>query len=1309
MVDRGSPAHERREANRANRPGRRRAALKIAFHAINGVGLGHVVRATSIASELRALVPEVELLVLTNAGDTSLLSLASLDFVQLPPRLNEPHADPDRALSALPEALEEAALIAALEAFGPDLVVFDTHAPMHVVRRLPALGARAVLVLRELRPEALRSFARSDAPLCFDGIVVPHDPGEVDLEPLAGMPVSLVGPVVRSVRRSRRSRHASTTRTRAPLVVAMAGGGGQPVDARRYVRAVADAHLLARARIPKLETILVVGPYGASPPNVDRYAGLSVVRSPPDVAALLAEATLVVSQAGYNAVAEIRALEKPCILVPGHRKAEDQRVRALRLVRAKAAKIARPEARVIADRIEDLLSTPGALARMTEAHRNAPLVPNNRRAADAVLRPACITQRRVERVALVAHDFAPKLGGMETVARSLATSLRAREIDVRVYTTDRLGARDGNRVRGPAPDGGAPTVEPLYRALPAPFRIDLWNDLLATIDAALRDRPDVIHLCHAGLGPWIPALRAALPCVVTANVHGNDLIAPWVHHGLAPDAYRTAQVAGLSAADAVVCVSGFSRELASSRGVAPDVLHTIENGVDPSRFFPARPDDETDRRHALGLESEDEVLLTVSRLAPRKGHRTVLRAIATLAGRRPRLKYVFTGASDAMQSELMSLATELGIASRIVPLGFVPDADLPALYRVARAFVLLAEGDPDTDVEGFGVALLEAAASGLPTIASRTGGIPEAVVDGQTGLLVTPGDPAAAAAAIDRVLGDVDLARELGARGRARVVGQLSHDHAAERVLAIWSSTLERAPRRPRTGAPLQQGLFESSPAPSPPEETALHTALGSASNGIELVRLAQRHGAKRREERAARRETLRRAIAGERTVRLRATGNGARLLPEALDDCAALDHAPLVEVKLRRFVDADFRDYAVPLVSGIELVHGVPHPSADAILSALRSLSPETLSRVRTVRLHLTPDARASTALSIDAVPEAHALRRFFSEHGAVVVPPPELMRYLSDVPAGGPETAMIEPTNLCNLACPTCPTGTGKIKPLPSMTLAKFDHVLDALAPKMRNLALWNYGEPLLNRDLPSMIAHAKEAGVAVVKVSSNVHFLDGERGLALLRSGLDVLILSVDGASQATYETFRKDGDFEHVARSVAWLCAEKKRLGLDKPRIELQFIAMRHNEHELPEMRRLAREWGVDKLRVKTVGADDDATKDLVPTTRLLSRYAADRTTPNARRSFCTMAWDHTVVNVDGSVTPCCYLRADMGDGFVMGNVFETSFPTIWRGEKYRAFRASMLAGRDSMPVCNRCRGGTHDLLAAVETPSGDGPS
>jgi phosphatidylinositol alpha-1,6-mannosyltransferase len=437
----------------------------------------------------------------------------------------------------------------------------------------------------------------------------------------------------------------------------------------------------------------------------------------------------VISQAGYNAIAELRTLEQPAILVPAYRKAEDQRAGARRLVRAGAATIARPRARDLADRIEALLLQPGALAAMSRAHCAIPLVPQNRAAAEAVLRPACIASRRVRRVVLVAHDFAPRLGGMETVARALAHGLVARGVELGVYTMNRLGAGAsdlGDRVRPlfqplPRPLRGCSTGEdprlpgtavgvPTPRAS-AP-RIDLWPDLLATIDAALRDSPDVIHLCNAGLGPWVPALRAALPCVVTANVHGNDLLAPWVDHGGSDAAYREAQIAGLGAADAVVCVSRFSRALAAARGVSGDALHTIENGTDPARFCPGPRDRALAAR--LGLGDDDEVVLTVSRLAPRKGHRTALQAIAKLAPHRPRLRYVFTGGSEAMRAELAALAHELGVGSRVVAAGFVPDAELPALYRLADVFVLLAEANTDTDVEGFGVALLEAAATGVP-------------------------------------------------------------------------------------------------------------------------------------------------------------------------------------------------------------------------------------------------------------------------------------------------------------------------------------------------------------------------------------------------------------------------------------------------------------------------------------------------------------------------------------------------------------------------------------------------------------------
>jgi radical SAM protein with 4Fe4S-binding SPASM domain len=434
--------------------------------------------------------------------------------------------------------------------------------------------------------------------------------------------------------------------------------------------------------------------------------------------------------------------------------------------------------------------------------------------------------------------------------------------------------------------------------------------------------------------------------------------------------------------------------------------------------------------------------------------------------------------------------------------------------------------------------------------------------------------------------------------------------------------------------------------------------------------------------------------------VRLRALDGGTTLLAEALADCAALGHAPLVEMKLRRFLGADFQAHGLPMVRGARLVQVVPYRDGADLLARVGALPTSAFAKIASVRLFLSQEAQASKAVAVAAVQEAHALRQLFVRSGVKVEPPPEIARYLSDVPAEGPATGMIEPTNICNLACPTCPTGKGKIAPKPQMSVERFGQVVDALVPRLVTLALWNYGEPLLHRDLPAIIARAKAAGVRVVKVSSNAHFLNGERGSRLLASGLDVLILCVDGASEETYAVFRKGGDFASVARQVAWICAEKKRLGLARPHIDLQFIVMRHNEHELDEIRRLSQEWGIDHLRIKTVGAEDDATRHLVPTSKLLSRYREDGQ-HNASHPFCTMAWDHTVVNVDGSVTPCCYLRPDMGDQYVMGNVFETPFEQIWHGERYRAFRTAMLGGRQNMPVCNKCRGGTHDLFAAIE--------
>ncbi len=988
--------------------------MRVAFHAINGVGLGHVTRVTAIAEEVRALVPDAGILVLTNAADPSMLTGAGFDFVSFLPGLTEPHADPDRARRALPAPLEHAALAAALDVFRPDLVVFDTHAPLALARHAAANGARAVLVQRELRPQALAAFFAGEAVAAFDRFVVPHEPGVVHLPGAEHLPVVVTGPVLR------RLDAALPRGARAPMVVMMAGGGGQPVDARRFVRAAADAHILARARIPGLTTLLVAGPYGEVPEHLHGIAGLSVTGSCAHLPALLSRAALVVSQAGYNSVAEIRALQKPAVLVPAHRKAEDQSARARRLVQAGAAVTARPEGRSIADRLESLLLSPDTLVGMAEAHRRHPLVPRNRAAAEAILRPIHVG-REVRRVVLIAHEFAPRVGGMETVARALSAGLVAKGIEVRLYATRHFGPEVSDLPAG--------TVRRLY----APG-IDLWGDLLITLDALLADAPDVIHLCNAGLGPWVPALRAAFPAAVTINVHGNDLLAPWAQHGGDPAAYRAAQIAGLGAADAVLAVSRFSAGAAAAAGVPVDRIEVVENGVDCARFTPGKGGQaEAALAARLGIGPRDEVVLTVSRLVQRKGHAVALRALADLLRERPRALYVYTGENARLSAELDALAASLGVQGRVRAVGAVADDEVPALYRLAHVFALLSD-ESSSDVEGFGVALLEAAASGLPVVATRAGGIPEAVDDGITGVLVPPGDAPATARALSGLLARPERARAMGEQGRARALARFSTGAWTDRVIDRWSAVLRGA----SPPGPLPRALcgfaaaFAGEASPTASARTiALRGALRGATSGVALVRIAQEDAGGLRAAAAQRRASFAKILSKGGVVRLRAMEGGASVLVDALSECAALGHQPIVEMKLRRFVEPDFQAHGLPLIRGARLAHSVPAEGAAALHERISSLPDEVIAKIDGVRLFLAREVQAAATapeLGLATVPEARAVIRLFAGRGVTVEPHPGIERYLSGAPEEGHGTAMIEPAGTYGV---TCSGGNGTIAP--------------------------------------------------------------------------------------------------------------------------------------------------------------------------------------------------------------------------------------------------------------------------------------
>jgi phosphatidylinositol alpha-1,6-mannosyltransferase len=232
----------------------------------------------------------------------------------------------------------------------------------------------------------------------------------------------------------------------------------------------------------------------------------------------------------------------------------------------------------------------------------------------------------------------------------------------------------------------------------------------------------------------------------------------------------------LQQVDAFLPVSHYTAGLLHEQGVPPSRTHVVPNGTDPTRF---RPHDGTQLRQHLDL-TDPPLLLTVGRLVRRKGIDTVLRALPTIAQTHPDVAYVIAGTGPD-RSRLERLAACLGVRDRLCFVGDIGHDRLPLYYSAADLFVMPAREDPPA-VEGFGLVFLEANACGTPVIGAHTGGIPDAVADGETGLLVPPNAPDALSEAATRILTTPDLANMLGRQGRDRAVAEANWDHIVDRI-----------------------------------------------------------------------------------------------------------------------------------------------------------------------------------------------------------------------------------------------------------------------------------------------------------------------------------------------------------------------------------------------------------------------------------------------------------------------------------------------------------------------------------------------
>jgi phosphatidylinositol alpha-1,6-mannosyltransferase len=376
------------------------------------------------------------------------------------------------------------------------------------------------------------------------------------------------------------------------------------------------------------------------------------------------------------------------------------------------------------------------------------------------------------RLLLVTKDFPPHVGGIQTWSAELGQRFASRCKDFALIAP---------RVRGQAEvDRSLP-----FQVIRVPCTPGTFAGAVALGLGALCARRRFDTLLGA---QWQSSLPGVLwrtrggPRRVFAAVHGREILIrhyrPWP---VVPALYASTRERVLDQLDGVFPVSSYARDLVANTGARTNHALVVTNGCNAERFQPG-PVPELARQ--LGLEGR-RVLLSVGRLIPRKGIDTVLYALSVLSVRYPELRYVIAG-DGPDRNRLELLAERLRISHRVKFLGEVEPAELPQVYQLCDIFVLAARQD-QADVEGFGLVLLEASASGKPVLATRSGGVADAVLHGETGLLSQPEDARALADNITRLLEDGGLAQRLGDAGRCHVLARATWDSVAERLLQAMS------------------------------------------------------------------------------------------------------------------------------------------------------------------------------------------------------------------------------------------------------------------------------------------------------------------------------------------------------------------------------------------------------------------------------------------------------------------------------------------------------------------------------------------
>lgn len=235
-----------------------------------------------------------------------------------------------------------------------------------------------------------------------------------------------------------------------------------------------------------------------------------------------------------------------------------------------------------------------------------------------------------------------------------------------------------------------------------------------------------------------------------------------------------------------------------------------------------------------------------------------------------------------------------------------------------------------------------------------------------------------------------------------------------------------------------------------------------------------------------------------------------------------------------------------------------------------------------------------------------------------------------------------------------------------------------------------LYFQGEPFMHPDFFALVKEAKKARL-VVETSTNAQFLSYQQAIKTVKSGLDILVVSLDGMTQPVYEEYRVGGQLSKVLDGILNLVKAKRELGLNKPIIRAQFIAFHHNQHQIGEFKKTVWAMGVDMVEVKKAqiyGVENKV--HMLPTDARLSRYKVNHDGSvglgDQYKNKCWKHWSSAVLTWEGDLLPCCF---DKDAKYIMGNIYEQSMVEVWSTPAYLSFRRNILLHQNEIDICNNC--------------------